>query len=139
MNRDKRGLNLLASDLHKYGEITDPKATKEGRITRILNYKGNDTGSEGMKTAVFQNPNATARHVDIALNGNSMDVLLAAIGSPAATDIQIVRGIGILETKFSIGRDELRDILTADIARYERAGLKSGKNMQRVLALLAKQ
>ena len=68
-----------------------------------------------------------------------MSVLLAAIESPAATDIQVVRGIGILETKFSTGRTELRDILSADIARYERAGLKSGKNTKRVLDILAKR
>ncbi|MGA2799903.1 MAG: hypothetical protein ABSE71_01060 [Candidatus Micrarchaeaceae archaeon] len=106
----------------------------------MLNFGSDTDESVYMKSAVFRNPNSAAKHVEIALNGSNPHVLLAALESPAATDIQILRGIGILQTRFSMRREELRRLLSADIKRYDGSRLlKLAENARRVLGMTYKQ
>ncbi len=92
-----------------------------------------------MKIAVFRNPNVTSKHVNMALRDSNPNVLLAALESPVATDIQIARGIRILETDFDMKKGEIKDLLETSITGYRKTGIRNDKNTERVLRFLNKQ
>jgi hypothetical protein len=138
METHRKGLEKLSKELKKGEELSDPKRTSEERITRVLNYVSDSDESIHRKIAALRNPNVTSEHIKIALNGNSADVVLAAIESPVATKMQIQRGIRILDTRFSVGRAEVVKMLSDNIRLCERLNQKEdAENIRRVLEFLA--